>query len=208
MKLLPLIVALWLFADPFWIEKAPRDWTPEELASLASASPWGQMVPTPIGGVFPPVQMFLATAGPIQDAEAEAQRRAAIRRPPGEEPEFDPFAEEYRLWLEEFGDSHVILAVRISDQSAYFDGEELERFEEESTMRLGGRKVQMTGYFPPWSRDPYLRVAFPKDLNRLDLDDLDGEKLEFDLYLPGISGPFREADFRLEDMLVDGELEM
>lgn len=210
MKLLTTAtLLLWLFADPFWVEKTPKEWTDAQIATLTTDSPWAIMMRAPVGE-FPAAQTYIATAGPIQEAEQEIQRRKEARST--REPEFDPYAEEYQAWVEEFGPTHVILAIRISDQKAYFDANELDEMEKECVMRLAGRKAQYTGYFPPSEDDPFLRLAFPKDLSKLKLDklpdSLKNEKLKFDLYVPGITGPYRAAEFRLADMVLDGELQL
>ncbi len=208
MALTTLLLSLLLFAEPFWATKSPQDWTQEDMADLVSRSPWAQMVPGPGKlGNFPPVQVILATAGPIRQAEEEARRRAELARPPtppGREarPAPDPFAEEYRLWLEEFAPTQIILAIQVSDTVAYNDADEVEHLEKECVMRVGRKKIQMTGYFPPTVTDPYLRIAFPRQVTLKD------KKVKFELYIPGISGPYRDAEFELEPMVVNGKLEL
>ncbi len=200
---------LWLFADPFWVTETPKEWTDAEIQTLTTDSPWAMMMLAPVGE-FPAAQTYIATASPIQEAEREIQRRKEARTT--REPEFDPYAEEYQQWVEEFGPTHVILAIRISDQKAYYNADELDEMEKECIMRLAGRKVQITGYFPPSDGDPFLRLAFPKDLSKLKLDNLPdslkNEKAKFELYVPGVSGPYRAAEFRLSDMVLNGELQL
>ena len=207
---------LWLFADPFWVAETPRQWTDEQIETLLSYSPWAMMMQAPVGE-FPAAQTYLATAEPIREAEQEMKRRAETHDPRGDETpnrkaEFDPYAEEYQLFLDEFGPTHVILAIRISHQEAYYDADELDEMEKESVMKLAGRKVRMTGYFPPSDKDPFLRIAFPKDLSKLNLSDLPkslkNEKVRFELYVPGVSGPYRAAEFRLADLVLNGKLEL
>lgn len=205
MTLAAFLIALLAFADPFWVEKPPQEWTPQEMADLLTRSPWAQMVPGP-GKLenFPAVQVFFATAGPIRQAEQEARRRAEVARPPrpGDLPDDDPFAGEYRLWLEEFSPTQIILAIHVVDTEAYTNGEELEHLEKDSVMRVGRKKIQMTGYFPPTVRDPYLRIAFPRQVS------LSDKKVRFELYIPGVSAPYRDVEFALEPMVLSGKLEM
>jgi hypothetical protein len=191
------------FAGPFWIDTPPQEWSDEQIAELLTASPWAQMVPGPGRlGNFPAVQVFIATAGPIRQAEMEKQRRARLKRPPGEPPEDDPFAEEYRLWLEEFSSTQIILAIRVANTEVYSNAAEVQRLEEDSFLRAGRKKIPMTGYFPPTARDPFLRLAFPRQVSEGD------REIQFDLYIPGVAGPYRSAGFKLEPMAIGGKLEL
>jgi hypothetical protein len=45
-------------------------------------------------------------------------------------------------------------------------------------------------------------MAFPREA------DLGGKSVIFDLYLPGVPMPFREVEFKLKDLVVNGKLEM
>jgi hypothetical protein len=69
-------------------------------------------------------------------------------------------------------------------------------------MRVGRKRFKMSGYFPPSPGDPYLRLAFPREVTSSD------KILTFDLYLPGVPIPFRKAEFTLKDMLWKGKLEL
>jgi hypothetical protein len=60
----------------------------------------------------------------------------------------------------------------------------------------------MTGHFPPTAGDRFLRLAFPREVQATD------KTVVFDLYLPGVPNPYREAEFQVKDMLVNGKLEM
>lgn len=184
-----LIAAVLLLAAPFWEAKAPAQWTDAELRQLLSDSPWAQMMPGPTRS-FPPVQAYLATAGPIRQAGQELERRSRNRNV------------EYRLWFEEFSATQIIVAVRVGKLLPYSEGEELQQLEKESVMRIGRRKIRMTAYFPPSAADPYLRVAFPREAK------LSDKVLSFDLYIPGVPGGFRSAEFKLPDMQVAGKLEL
>lgn len=194
-------VALFLFAAPFWETKAPADWTEEELRQMLTDSPWAQMVSAPDRSVpSPPVQIYLATAAPIEQAELEIARRYRRKRPETAPP--DQLAEEYRLWLADNRPTHVVLAVRIESNRGFFDEQEMRHMEEESIMRAGRKKIKMTGHFPPSATDPYLRLAFPRPASTTE------KSISFELYLPGVPSPFREAEFKLKDMAVKGKLEI
>jgi hypothetical protein len=197
-----LAAFLTLLAAPFWESKAPPNWTDPELQQMFTDSPWAQML-TSAGPVNePPVQIYLATAAPMQQAERERDARNQRRRPPGAPAVENPLAEEYRAWFEENHVTQIVLAVRIHNNSAFFDEKETRRMEEESVMRVGRKKLKMTGHFPPDAKDPYLRMAFPRSV------DSSARSVSFDLYLPGVPMPFREVEFKLKDLLVNGKLEM
>ena len=68
--------------------------------------------------------------------------------------EEDLLIQEYKTWLDENRTSQLVLAIRIPDTKAFSDEREVRRMEEESVMRLGKKKVKMTGHFPP---SPVLR---------------------------------------------------
>ena len=147
------------------------------------------------------MEVFLATAGPIQLAEKERERRTgspqawtgAAGKPGGT---------EYRLWMEDNRATQIVVAVRIQNNKGFLDEREVRRMEDECVMRVGKKKIKMTGSFPPSETDPYLRLAFPRQV------ELSDKTLSFDLYLPGVPSPFRSAEFALKDMLVAGKLEL
>lgn len=196
-----LLLSLLLLAAPYWEAKLPADWTDIEISQLLADSPWAQRIASPDAkGNLPTVQVYLATARPIQLAEQELDRRAKLRTK-GKTDDYDPFAEEYRVWLEDNRKSHIILAIRIGNTTAYSDSKELKSLEN-SFMRVGRKKIPMTGYFPPSVRDPYLRIAFPRQIQ------LSDKQVQFELYIPGVAGPFRLAEFKLETMVVAGKLEL
>jgi hypothetical protein len=90
----------------------------------------------------------------------------------------------------------MALNLKLSDES------EVKHMEEDSFLQVGRKKVKMTGHFPPTSRDPYLRMAFPRQA-------LGEEKtVTFALYIPGLPLPFREVQFRLKDLVVNGKPEL
>jgi hypothetical protein len=196
-----------LFAAPFWASKTPQQWSDQELQELLTDSPWAQLVPGPgLAAPGPPVQVYVATAGPMQQAEQELKRRAEARRNPGTEPPpEDPLAGEYRAWLQANSATQIVLAVQVERPDALSDEAEVRTMEKESVMRVGHRKIKMSGHFPPYAGDPYLRLAFPRPT---DLDPAKVKKISFDLYLPGVTEPYRSAEFKLKDMVVAGKLEL
>jgi len=192
-----------LFAGPFWESKPPMEWSDMELEALLTDSPWAQVMGSPSTAVSAPgVQAYFATASPMMAAEKEAERRAKLRRKPGKEVPESPEANDYRDWLEENRTTQLVLAVRIESNRGFSDEAEVKRMEEESVMKVGKRKFKMTGHFPPNAADPYLRIAFPRQAA------LSDKTLSFDLYLPGVPAPFRNAEFKLKDMQVDGKLDL
>src|ERR1035437_400226 len=197
------LVAMLLFlAASFWETKAPADWTDDELLRLCTDSPWAQMAEASAqkeshGSA---VQVYLVTAGPMQDEEKERQRRYVRKsnRPVVE----GPMDTEYRLWLEDNRATQIVLAVRIPRAKDFDDAGQTKRLEEESIMRVGRKKYKMTGHFPPTANDVYLRMAFPRQVAESD------KSIVFELYLPGVTPPFRTVEFRVKDMMVKGKLEL
>lgn len=196
--MIALLTALFLFADPYWVSKPPAEWSDAQILALLSDSPWAQAVSGPTSAA-PAVQVYLATAKPIQLAEAELERRVAARRRPGA-----PIAgnTEYKMWLEDNRATQIVLAVRIQNNKGFLDEAEVQRMEKETTMRAGKKKIKMTGSFPPSESDPFLRLAFPRQV------DLSDKNLVFELYLPGVPEPYRNAEFKLKDMVSNGKLEL
>jgi len=191
-------VVLFLFAAPFWDSKAPEKWSDDELRALLTDSPWAQMATVPGSSVAVPVQVYLATAAPMDRAERERERREAK----GHVPVDDPLVADYRSWLEEHRATQVVLAVGVTKTDVLADEHEIRRMENECAMRVGKKKFKMTGHFPPSPRDPYLRLAFPREVQATD------KSVVFDLYLPGVPIPYREVEFKVKDLLVNGKLEM
>jgi hypothetical protein len=197
------LAAILLFlAASFWETKAPADWTDDELIRLFTDSPWAQMA-EPNGAKethSAAVQVYLATAGPMQEAEKERERRYSRKRP-GPVVE-DPMATEYRLWLEDNKAAQIVVAVRIPRTKDFDDGAQTKRMEEECVMVVGRKKYKMTGNFPPTQHDVYLRLAFPRLVQESE------KSVTFELYLPGVSPPYRTVEFKVKDMMVKGKLEM
>jgi len=197
-----LLAMLLMLSASFWETKAPADWTDDELLRMFTNSPWAQMVGAAVQAEShgSEAQVYLATAGPMQEAEKERQRRY-VRK--GNRPvEESPMDIEYRLWMEDNHATQIVLAVRIPRTKDFDDAGQTKRLEEESIMRVGRKKYKMTGHFPPTQNDVYLRMAFPKQVSEGD------KSIEFDLYLPGLTPPYRTVEFRVKDMIVKGKLEL
>jgi hypothetical protein len=194
---------LFMLAAPFWEAKPPAEWTNQELAQLLGDSPWAQIVGSQAVAVpGPAIQVYLATAAPMQMAEQEGARRAQLQRKPGSQPPESPLAAEYRNWLEDNRGTQIVLAIRMDSNRGFAEEQDVRRMEDESVMRAGRRKIKMSGHFPPYPGDPYLRLAFPRQV------ELSDKTISFDLYLPGVPGPYRAAEFKLKDMVVRGKLEL
>ena len=69
------LAVLFLFAAPFWEAKTPADWTEQEVLQMLTDSPWAQMLDAPTKAGSSTVQMFLATAAPIEQAERQRDLR-------------------------------------------------------------------------------------------------------------------------------------
>lgn len=210
MKLLklPLLLAIlsWpatpFWADKaFWIDKPPAQWTEQELIGLITDSPWAQMVPGP-GPNAPGMQLYLATAAPIDMAEHERERRYRLRHPKTGEQAGDALVDEYRTWLTENRATQIVVAIGTGQAGAFSNEEETRRMEQECVMKIGRKNYKMTGHFPPSAGDPYLRLAFPRVATAAD------KTVTFDLYVPGVSMGARSAEFTIKDMIVKGKLEM
>jgi len=192
-----------LAAAPFWEAKPPEMWDERELAQMLSDSPWAQIAKGSAKAAKAPrdVIVYFATAAPMEKAEAEWKRRARIRRPGIAEPE-DPLYEEYRTWLEEHRATEIMVAIPMEPTLEMSDESEIRRMEKDSLLRAGSKKLIMTGHFPPTTSDPYLRIAFPRQVQ------LSDKNLVLELYLPGVPEPYRAAQFSLKDMVSMGKLEL
>jgi hypothetical protein len=199
--MIAFLLSLFLFADPYWVSKPPADWTDAQLTALLTNSPWAQAVGGP-GTNTPAVEVFLATASPMELAEKERERRNQARRKPGPVLPESPAITEYRLWLEDNRATQIIVAIPIQSNKGFLDEREVRRMEDQCVMRVGKKKIKLTGSFPPSEADPYLRLAFPRQV------ELGDKTLYIDLYLPGVPSPFRTAEFTLKDMVVAGKLEL
>ncbi|MEO5925658.1 MAG: hypothetical protein ABIR70_17680 [Bryobacteraceae bacterium] len=187
------LLTLLLLAAPYWEVKSAADWSDVEISQLLADSPWAQkMVTSDNKGNFPPAQVYIASARPIQLAEQERTRRGKGK---------SDVIEESALWMEDNAGTHIILAIRVTNITPYSESKELAALKS-SAMRIGRLKLAPTSYFPPSARDPYLRIAFPRQVQ------LSDKKVQFDLYIPGLAGPFRLAEFPLDPMVVAGKLEL
>lgn len=192
-------ILLLLLAQAYWQSKPPAEWNDLELARFLVDSPWAQMAdPSAKGGSFPQIAVYLATAEPVQNAVAERNRRIALRRPNAAN---DFLREELEAWFADNRAGHVILAARVGINEAFTSEPEMRRMKQDSVLDVARVRLKMTGYFPPTSRDPYLYLAFP----RVPVTAAD-KSIGFDLYLPGVPGPFRRADFKTREMLVEGKV--
>jgi len=190
---------LFLLAAPFWESKAPADWTEEELQSLLTDSPWAETIAAPAQGDAPPLLVYLATAAPMEAAERERDRRYKRKRP--NEP-VDPLAEEYRAWLAENRTTAIVLTINIGRVHGLDIEPDAGRMEQECVMHVGRKKLKMIGHFPPSTGDPYLRLAFPREVSPTD------KSVTFELYLPGVAMPYRTVEFKVKDMMLKGKLEI
>jgi hypothetical protein len=180
-----ICVLLAFLAAPFWETTAPKDWTDEQVQLLLNDSPWAQAA-----GPKPEVQIYLATAGPTQQAEAELARRRK-----------KPLGDDYLDYMKEEGSQKVVLAIAYANWTALEEAEESRRMQDESVMKVGRKKYQMMGHFPPTPSDKFLRLVYPRAATAED------KTVIFELYLPG-NGPYHDAEFRVRDMLYKGKLEM
>ena len=186
------LALLLMAAAPFWQTTPAKDWTLDQVQTLLTDSPWAQMVDTGKGSPAPPVQMYVASAVPMIAAE---DRLRAARKSEGD----DPSWREYRDYLVENAGKYIVLAIRVLKAESFLDNSETRHMEDESYLRIGKRKYKVTGHFPPSSTDPYVRLVFPREI-------LPGDRaLTFDLYVPGTGGPYRQAEFRLKDMVFQGQ---
>ncbi len=182
--LLPL---LFFLAQPFWETRPPEKWSGLEIDELLHNSPWAQTT-----GPSPEVLVYLATAGPIEDAEEELRLR---RKDPAPEP--DP---DYAAYLSENREKAIVLAIPYRSANSLGNPDEVHSLEEESVMVVARRTYKLIGYFPPTRSDPVLRLVFPREVQPTD------KSVVFRLYLAGISFPEREVQFRVKDLMYHGKL--
>jgi hypothetical protein len=194
-----LALMLMLFADRFWELKEPRAWTDEQLLIMLTDSPWAQT--TRLRDAVP-LPVYLATAKPLRLAEAEMERRyKAQARPQAQQPADDTAKLEYQAFLRENEGKVIILAIRNPNLKALAQAEESRMMEEESYMKAGKKKIRMTGHLPPGETDPVLRLVFPRP-------ETFGKDLTFELYVPGVTGPYRQVSFPVKDLTYEGKLEL
>ena len=183
-----VLVLLLLASQPFWEAKPAGKWSDREVEMILHASPWAQVT-----GVAPEVTVYIATAEPIREAESELRVRS--RRPV---PELDP---DYVDYLREHADSALAIAIPYPN-AGFGSAADQHQMEAETKMIVGARQYDMLGYFPPTPSDPVLRLMFPRQVRPSD------KTVDFRLFLPGISFPEREVQFRVKDLYYKGKLSL
>ncbi|MGE5644423.1 MAG: hypothetical protein ACM336_01400 [Acidobacteriota bacterium] len=187
-----LLLAL-LASLPFWESKPAADWSDAELEEFLTESPWAQQAVS--AKETSGAQVYLASARPVREAEAERARR---NKPAAE----DPNADEYAEFLRANEGRVIVLAAALPNAGALANPAELKRMEEECVLRVGRKTYKMTGHFPPSPSDPWLRLVFPRAVTPAD------KTFRFDLYLPSVPEPYRVAMFRVKELSYRGRLEM
>ncbi|MDR3698106.1 MAG: hypothetical protein P4L56_00640 [Candidatus Sulfopaludibacter sp.] len=184
------VIALFFFlSQPFWQSKPPEKWTDREIDTVLHTSPWVQTA-----GPEPAVLVYFATAAPIEEAEAELRVRSTKPTPM-----LDP---DYLDYVRENRDNAFILAIPYSKLTGLGDAEEDRRMQRESRMKIGKKTYQILGHFPPTPTDPVLRLVFPRAVKTTD------KMVEFELYIPGVAFPERDASFFVKDLLFHDKVEM
>jgi hypothetical protein len=187
--LLPLFFFL---AQPFWETKPPEAWTDAQIQTLRTDSPWAQRT-----SESPVAVVYLATAAPIEQAEAELRLRLKKNPHPLAEP--DP---DYLEYLSLHRTENFVLAVTYPTLAGLSAAGESKRMEEESVMLIGKKSYAIVGHFPPTPSDPVLRLIFPRAVKPSD------KTVLFRLFLGGLNFPEREVEFRVKDLSYQGKLEM
>ena len=185
-------LALFFLAQPFWETKPPEKWSDAEITAIRTNSPWAQP-----SGSLPQVVVYLATAAPIEAAEAELRLR--MKKNPHPMPEPDP---DYVEYLRDHREDSFVLAVTYPTLSGLGHADESARMEEESVMVIGRKEYKILGHFPPTPSDPVLRLIFPRVVKPSDKSAI------FRLYLAGLKFPEREIEFRMKDLTYQGRMEM
>jgi hypothetical protein len=181
------IALFFMMAARFWESKPPAEWTERELEIIVSDSPWAQSARA--SATAPEARIYLATAEPMRLAEKEMRRRY-VRAGKA----VDEMHEEYELFLRENASKAIVVAINLPAANFPTDGAEIKNMEQECVLKIGRRKFKLAGHFPPSPTDPYLRLAFPREVRPEDKD------LDFQLYIPGLSSPFREVRFVLKEL--------
>ncbi|HWC95203.1 MAG TPA: hypothetical protein VG456_00600 [Candidatus Sulfopaludibacter sp.] len=181
-----VVALLFFLVQPFWETKPPEKWTDEEVGIVLTASPWightrGEAAST----------VYFATAGPIQQAEAELRRRSKNEPP-------DP---DYVDYLQEHRDEVFVLAIAYA-KPVPLSAVEIRRMDEQTEMKIGKKPYRILGHFAPTPADPVLRLVFPRTVKATD------KLVEFKLYVPGLPFPERDVSFYVQDLLFRGTLEM
>jgi hypothetical protein len=187
--MLAIPALLLLFGQPFWQTKPPEKWTDAQVESIRQYSPWTQNV-----GPSPELLVWLATAQPIEEAEAEARLR---KKNPLNEP--DP---DFLDYLRDNRDQVFVLAIAYPILTGRVKVEQQKMLEEESRMLIGSRSYKILGHFPPTPSDPVMRLVFPRVVRPSD------KNVVFQLFLPGLNFPERQALFKIKDLYYHGKLAM
>jgi hypothetical protein len=187
--LLPLFFFL---AQPFWEAKPPERWTDAEIDTMRHDSPWAQ-----VAAPEPAVVVYLATAAPIEMAEAELRLRMRKNASRMHEPDAD-----YTDYLRENRQGQFVLAITYPTLKGLGKADESRQMEEDSVMVIGRKTYHFTGHFPPTPSDPVLRLIFNREVKATD------KTVVFRLYLPGLNFPEREVEFRVKELMFQGKLEM
>lgn len=189
MRILLLVAAL-LQAAPFWETKPAHAWTSAEIEILMTGSPWGALAsPTNT------VPIFLASARPLREAEAELFLRLERNG------EVKVVEEDYHTYIAQNPGKHIVVAARVALNADFANAKEIKTMEKECFIRVGKQKIRSVGYFPPTPSDPYLRILFP----RVPLAGL--KVISIGLYLPGVHKPFQDVEFPVKDLVDRGKLE-
>ena len=192
-------------ATGFW-NNDPASWTHEQVTQLLSDSPWARTADDfanrgrPIRSAAPAVQVYLASARIMQLAEEQSLLRFTKTKP-GLLDQIRESQAEYREYLKENAGKVIIVAISL-DAAAFAAANDTGRLESESFLKTGKRKFKIIGHFPPSPSDPVLRLIFPRELDPTD------KNLTLGVYVPGATFPFRQVQFKLSDMMVQGKLEL
>ena len=196
-----ILMLMALAAAPFWESKPPAEWSEVELSWMLHASPWVQAATceNKIGGIAP-VEVYLASAQPMR--EAEEQLRLRHRKKGASTTAQEELDQEYLGFMADNPGKYMVLAVRFPNRNALADAVEAKRMEEESLLKVRRKKYKIVGHFPPTSSDPYLRLIYPRVVETTD------KEFTFELYLPAAAAPYREALFKVKDLVYKGAPEM
>jgi hypothetical protein len=188
---MPLWIGLlFLASQPFWETKPPEQWTDHEIDLVLISSPWTQTL-----SPAPSVLAWFATAQPIEEAETEARlhKRHPLRQ-------LDP---DYTSYVAGNRDRVFVLAIEYASLKGLSKESDLwKRLESETEMHISGKVYKLEGLFPPEPSDPVLRLIFPRAVKPSD------KSVRFQLYLPGLPFPEREAEFFIKDLIYHGKLAM
>src|ERR1039457_7024905 len=121
-----------ILAQPFWETKPPEAWTDAQIQAVRTDSPWAQQ-----SAEAPVVVIYLATAAPIEQGEAELRLRLKKNPRPMAEP--DP---DYVEYLSSHREEVFVLAVTYPTLKGLGDARESKRMEEESVMLIGKQRSE------------------------------------------------------------------